>query len=255
MKTITILEKSYGSYKTAALKFFQQSLSDELQGLEVQINRISLTPHQWITIELEGEDEEAAYNFLSHKYERIVSFSDLEVNQIRRGRLIQTGKYGFGLFIDIGINSSKTIDAFLPLYRLREQLTPDEKFPLRNIVTLFGFLDNLSLSVQIESLDRLTRKVQVALAAAQLATFKEWVRSKFERLIVTGVTRHHLKKILVKSGHFRDIVAIERLGFLEEMVICKRGTNAPGILSEIGRLLPNTRIQLFIPSKIQPYFR
>ena len=68
MKSITRLEKTYGSYKIAALNAFRRRLSEELEGLVVEISKISHNPSNWITVELEGEDEAAAYNLLSHNY-------------------------------------------------------------------------------------------------------------------------------------------------------------------------------------------
>ena len=253
MKSITLLEKSYGTYKVAALNAFRRNLSKELEGLEVQIKKVNLHPRNWITVEVEGDDEEAAYNLLQHYYGTTCSFDQLEKDQTRKGKLLQTGKYGYGFFIDIGIDSAKIIDAFIPLYALRQQLAKNEKLPLRRLSILYGFLDNLSLEVRIESIDRLQRKIQVVLSDAQINTFEKWIRSKLERLIVVGVTRHHLKKVIINSGHLRDITSIDRLGFLEEMIICKRGTNAPGILSEIGSSLPESQIQLFIPTKLEAY--
>lgn len=253
MKSITILEKTYGSYKVVALKTFRQTVSKELEGLEVELLKIATRASGWITVELEGEDEEAAYNLLRHNYGKTCSLGELELNQIRKGKLFQTGKYGFGLFLDIGIESVKEIDAFLPLHTLRNQLANDQKVPLRKLIEVFGFLDNLTLTIQIQSIDRLRKNVEVSFSEGQVQVFQEWVKSKLERLFVNGVTRHKLKKIILKSRHFQDVIAIERLGFLEEMIICKRGTNAPGILSEIGPLLPESQIQLFIPNKVKDY--
>ncbi len=253
MKIITILEKSYGVHKNAALNAFRNYLSTELEGLEVQSKKIYSHSHNWITIELEGEDEDAAYNLLQHYYGTTCHFDELETGQIRKGKLIQTGKYGYGFFIDIGIDSIKRIDGFLPLFALRRQLAKDEKIPLRKLYELYAFLDNISLKIRIESIDRFKRKIEVSLSEEQINTFKKWVNSKLERLVVGGVTKHHLKKIIIQSGHLRDIVSIDRLGLLEEMVVCKQGTNAPGILSEIGSSLPESQIQLFLPTKVKKY--
>ena len=253
MKKITILEKTYGSYKVVALNAFRLTLSNELEGLEVQVQKVYSDPHDWITIELDGEDEDAAYNLLRHKYGNTCSLGELKDNEIRHGKIIQAGKYGYGFFIDIGIDSKQKIDAFLPLHTLRRQLAKNEKIPLRKLIEIYGFLDYFKLQIQIESIDRLRKNVQASLSTGQVDEIKEWAKSKLERLIINGVTRHHLKKVITKSGHLRDIVAIERLGLLEEIIICKQGTNARGILTKIGPLLPNSQIQLFIPNKVRPY--
>ena len=251
MTAITLLEKSYGSYKIAALKAFRNRLSKELGGLEVEIKKIYNNPLDWIIVELEGEDEEAASNLLSHNYGQTCPLSELEANQTRKGKLLETGKYGYGLFIDIGIETQKRFDAFLPLHTLRRQLANDKKVSLRSLINAYGFLDYLSLEINIDSVDQVNKKVQVSLSENQLNIFRKWNKSKLDRLIICGIPRHHLKKMIIRTGHLRDIVAVERIGLLEEIIICKRGTNAPGILSEIGRLLKNAEIQLFMPSNVE----
>jgi hypothetical protein len=253
MTSLTILEKAYGRYKRFALSAFRTRLSTELEGLEVQLKQISTPQHDWITVEFEGEDAEAASNLLRHRYGSSCSFEQLEINQVRRGKLIETGVYGYGLFVDIGILSDRQIDGFLSLNTLRRQLAHDTKIPLRTLIDLYGFLDHLPLEIKIDAIDRGKKNVQVSLSDAQIATYRKWVNSKLERLIVGGITRHHLKKAVLRTGHFRDIRAIERLGLLEEMITCKPGTNAPGLLAEIGPLLKNTEIHLFIPAQLQQY--
>ncbi len=253
MKSITLLEKSYGSYKIVALKAFRNRLSRELEGLEVQIAKISNNPSDWIVVELEGADEEAAFNLLRHNYGTTCSFEELKINQIRKGKLVQTGKYGFGIFIDIGIDIGKHIDALLPLHTFRQQLAKDEKISLRELLYAYGFLDYFPLELSLDSIDRSKEKIQVSLSENQLTLVREWVQSNLERLFVCGIPRNHLKKAIIQTGHLHDIVAIERIGLLEEMVLCKFGTTARGLLTEIGPLLKNAEVQLFIPATVKKF--
>jgi hypothetical protein len=253
MKSITILEKTYGSYKVAALNAFKTRLAKELEGLQVDLRRVYNNPRGWITIELEGADEDAAINFIDHKFGSTSTLGSLEVGAIKKGKLLETGKYGFGLFLDLGIEFKETVDAFLPLYTLRAQLARNEKIPLRDLIYAYGLLDHYTLDLKIESIDRLNRKIQVSLSDDQLSLFRNWATSGLERLVVSGTTRHHLKKIILQTRHFRDIVAIDRMGLLEEIIVCKRGTQARGLLSEIGILLKDAQIQLFIPANVRNY--
>ncbi|MFB6177500.1 MAG: DUF2110 family protein, partial [Halobaculum sp.] len=41
-----------------------------------------------------------------------------------------------------------------------------------------------------------------------------------------------------RAGHARDILTVERLGLLEQSVVCKGGTDPPGLLSAVGQYLP-----------------
>ncbi|MHA1129428.1 MAG: DUF2110 family protein [Candidatus Helarchaeota archaeon] len=253
MRTITLLEKTYGSYKIAALNAFKTRLTKELEGLQVELKRVYNNSANWITVELEGADEDAAFNFLNHKLGSTSTLGDLEVGSIKKGKLIETGKYGFGLFLDVGLKFKEKVDALLPLYTLRAQLAKNEKLSLRQLIYAYGLLDNYTLEVKIDSIDRLNRKIQVSLSDTQISRFRNWIKSGLDRLIVAGVTKHRLKKTIIQTGHFRDVAAIERMGLLEVIVICKRGTQARGILAEIGGLLKNAQIQLFIPETVRKY--
>ena len=59
---------------------------------------------------------------------------------------------------------------------------------------------------------------------------------------MSGATKNQFKKALVKRGHLRDIVSVERHGFLEHIVILKEGTEAPGIIAHIGKYLRNCKL-------------
>jgi hypothetical protein len=251
MKTITVLEKAYGKHRKFALRAFRHSLSVDLEGLEVLIGKLYTNPHSWVVVELEGEDWEVASNLIQQYYGTICSFGELKAGQVRKGKLIQTGKYGYGLYADIGIDSEERIDAFIPLHAIRHQLVKNEKIPLRDISYACGFLDNFTLEISIDRIDSIKENIQASLSSEQVQLFKKWMKLNLERLIVTGVTRKHLKKVIGETGHINDILAIERMGLLEQVVVCKEGTNAPGLLAEIGRFLPEALISLFIPEKVR----
>jgi hypothetical protein len=42
-----------------------------------------------------------------------------------------------------------------------------------------------------------------------------------------------------RAGHAQDIVTVERQGLLEQSVICREGTDPPGLLASIGKHLPS----------------
>ena len=254
MKTITVLEKAYGEHKRFALRAFRDSLSIDLEGLKVEPKKIHTNVHDWVTVELEGEDEEVAYNLLKRNYGTACSLKELKEGDIRKGKLLQTGKYGYGLYLDIGIKSEDRLDAFIPLHSIRRQLANNEKIPLKQIIYACGLLDNFTLEVKIDEINSKEKKIQASLSAEQLLTFRTWFKDDLERLIISGVTRKHLKKFISETGHAQDILAIERNGLLEQVVVCKQGTNAPGLLAEIGPFLSEAAISLFIPENAKTIF-
>jgi hypothetical protein len=41
-----------------------------------------------------------------------------------------------------------------------------------------------------------------------------------------------------RAGHPDDIVTVERLGLLEQSIVCKDETDPPGLLASVGEYLP-----------------
>lgn len=55
---------------------------------------------------------------------------------------------------------------------------------------------------------------------------------------VNSATRAEVRATVNRAGHAHDIVTVERLGLLEQSIVCKEGTDPPGLLSSIGEYLP-----------------
>lgn len=70
----------------------------------------------------------------------------------------------------------------------------------------------------------------------------DWTRSEDTetggRLNVNSATRGEVRATLNRAGHARDVITIERLGLLEQSVVCTEGTDPPGLLASVGEYLP-----------------
>jgi hypothetical protein len=53
----------------------------------------------------------------------------------------------------------------------------------------------------------------------------------------------------------RDVIRVDRLGFFECSIICKLGTEAPGIISRLGNLLEGVPLYAFSPKKIKSFLK
>jgi hypothetical protein len=53
-----------------------------------------------------------------------------------------------------------------------------------------------------------------------------------------SATRGEVRATVNRAGHAGDIVTVERLGLLEQSIVCAEGTDPPGLLASIGRHLP-----------------
>ena len=68
----------------------------------------------------------------------------------------------------------------------------------------------------------------------------EWTRGT-DRVNVNSATRAEVRATINRAGHAEDIVTVERLGLLEQSIVCREGTDAPGLLADIG---PHLRSEL-----------
>ena len=68
----------------------------------------------------------------------------------------------------------------------------------------------------------------------------EWTRGA-DRVNVNSATRAEVRATVNRAGHAEDIITVERLGLLEQSVVCREGTDAPGLLADIG---PHLRSEL-----------
>jgi len=82
-----------------------------------------------------------------------------------------------------------------------------------------------------------TDGVVTELADAERDRLYDWQRGP-GRVTVNSATRSEVRATVNRAGHARDIVTVERLGLLEQSVVCKDGTDPPGLIASIGEYLP-----------------
>ena len=248
MAIVTLLEKVYGR-KSA--KEFQKTFADMCRGLNVQIKVLNCAPRGWIRLEIKGEDERVALNFL----EQEVGLAPVSIKNVKRGDIIRgrivSSKSRLELKLDLGVYTPEMIDALLPLRHLQAQLADGKKLALKTIVELYGLYPNLPLEVKVHKLDIESELIEVQLSERQIILFDRWIRQTLERLLILGVTREEIEYAIKSLKLSRDIYAIESLGLLEHAVICKLGTEAKGLIPKLGPKLQNAILTPLKPTKIQ----
>ena len=75
------------------------------------------------------------------------------------------------------------------------------------------------------------------LADAERDRLYGWTRGD-GRVNVNSATRAEVRATVNRAGHAEDIVTVERLGLLEQSIVCREGTDPPGLLASIGTYLP-----------------
>jgi hypothetical protein len=250
MPIITLLEKIYGSFPPET---FEQVLSSLCEGLKVKLRVVGKTNRGWIQLEISGEDEIVACRFLEQEMGLApVSVDNLKKFSVVQGRVVFSGKSKKEIYVDIGVFSPKIYDAVLSLQRLQAQLADGKKLPLQRLIELFCFYDNLPLKVKITKNVNIQESwVEAELSEAQISQITSWIRSSFDRLVVLGAFFSDVNRAVRMSEHFRDVIRIESLRMLEQVILCKLGTDAVGLIPKLGRFLPDAVLVPFSPRKIR----
>ncbi|AAL80614.1 DUF2110 domain-containing protein [Pyrococcus furiosus DSM 3638] len=234
---VIIPQKIYGD--RSGIEKLNKKLKSLLGDLDVKW-RIAITKKQWVKIILQGEDSEISANLIREEFGEIPrSLSNVNVGDIFVGRLIDLGKVGYGVYVDIGILTPRPKDALLPLYWLKRTF---EDKPVRQMIREFGWVDNLPVEVRIEKVERLAQEIEVYLTEKWIKKLKGWLTDKHDKLFIAGTISENVENALIQTGHSRDVRRIEELGLMETMLILKKGTHAPGIIKEIGPYIRAAKI-------------
>jgi hypothetical protein len=248
MPTVTLLAKTYNRFQ---LKLVDKFLKSTLKGLKVDTEICGVTPRGWIQIAVSGDDEKVALRYLADEIGLCQSrLEDVEKFATIKGRIIAMDKAKGELHVDVGIISPKIIDATVPLRRLQGQLVDGRNVAFNKLVALFGFCENLPLTVKILSIDNGKNHVEAMLSEKQLTQYGNWTKSLLDRLIILGASIYDVRLTLKKAGMNRDILDVEMLGLFELALVCKLGTDATGLIPKIGRNLRNATVTVFNPKKV-----
>jgi hypothetical protein len=204
-------------------------------------------------VSISGPEEVFMYNILKKEIGIIKEFKDVNEGAIYKGTLADVGKVGFGLFVDCAFMNPK-IDVLINLHTLRDQLCNGREKSLKQIIEAYDFIDHFPVYVKILKIDRDNLKVRGELAPSSLNLFKKILDENLEAVFLSGETKGQFKKAIVKKGHFRDIITVRRFGFLENMVLLKEDSNAPGIISHIGPELNNCKFSALRPKRMRSLF-
>jgi hypothetical protein len=247
MPTVTLLEKLYSS---ASPEIFEKQYSSLLSGLDVQIRFVGTTDRGWIQLEVSGKDENIAISFLDREAGLAsTALDEIKKFSVLQGRIISSGKTTSELHVEIG--TLQVLNAALSEKCLQAQLADGKNIPLPELVELFCLYDNLPLEIKIAQNAKAGKNaVKAQLSDAQLSMFSRWVRNGFDRLIVLGSTFSDVEHAVKFSKHSRDTIKTESLGVLEQVIICKLGTDAVGLIPKLGRFLKSAVLVPFSPKKI-----
>ena len=78
-----------------------------------------------------------------------------------------------------------------------------------------------------------------------------WRKYPFDRVLMVGADRTRAENAVRSSGLQGDIVEVESLSLFVQSLVCKIGTDAPGIIAKIGGRLRGVELKSYLtPTKL-----
>lgn len=212
---VVLATKCYieGDAQERALDSLSSLVANRIGELDADYE-VTLRDDGFPVVDIDGPDATAAANVLGEEWGEITP--DLEPGQSAVGTLASWDDDGFVL--DAGR------DIWIPRDELG--LGPGTASQIR---TRFGLVQHVPLSFVFDDPPRLSDD--------QRDVLYDWSRGD-GRVNVNSATRSEVRATVNRAGHAQDIVTVERLGLLEQSIICKSETDPPGLLASIGEYLP-----------------
>jgi len=202
-----------GDARERALDALRSLVTNELDDLDVTFE-VGLRHDEFPTVSVEGGDAVVARNVLREAFGEITS--TFEDGETYVGTLDSWDDDGF------------VLDAGQPVCIPADQLGLGPGTPAQ-VRERFGLVQHLPM--------RFTYGDPPRLADAERDRLYDWTRGP-GRVNVNSATRGEVRATVNRAGHARDIVTVERLGLLEQSIVCAEGTDPPGLLAAVGRYLP-----------------
>ena len=204
-----------GDARDRAIDSLRSLVGNELADLDVEYD-VGIRDDDFPSVTISGPDETVARNLLGEEFGEIVP--NLEAGETYVGTLDSWDDDGFVL--DVGHGDTVRIPA--------ENIGLGQGTP-EQIRTRFGLVQHVPLEFVNEESPRLSDETRDELY--------EWTRGT-GRVNVNSATRAEVRATVNRAGHAQDIVTVERVGLLEQSIVCREGTDPPGLLSSIGQYLP-----------------
>jgi hypothetical protein len=235
------------------LKQVGKALTLLFKGLEVEAKVLGTVGEGWVQVDLAGEDEAIATNYLIKEAGLCPSsFEDVNNFSTLKGYIKNIGKSEGALLVDVGIFQPKIVYAKVVLSRLQTQLMNGKKTALSKIAELFGLCEGLPVKVKVTNLNEEENHIDAELSTGQIETYIAWCESLLDRLLVLGTSIREIETILQHAKLERDVIDVEPLGLLEHVLTCKLGTDAAGLIPKIGRNL-NAKFAVFNPKPLRAF--
>jgi hypothetical protein len=214
---VVLATKCYvqGDARERSLDSLRSLVGNSIGELDVEFS-VGIRDDDFPSVTVEGPDAVAARNVLREEFGEITAHR--EDGDVCYGTLESWDDDGF------------TLDAGEPVRIPADNIGLGQGTP-EQIRTRFGLVQHIPLRFVEED-------GEARLADAERDRLYDWTRGDGPgRVNVNSATRAEVRATVNRAGHAQDIVTVERLGLLEQSIVCGEGTDPPGLVASIGTYL------------------
>jgi hypothetical protein len=231
------------------MPLFKARIHKLLSGLDVSV-QLGVTSRGFVSAEMQGSDSEFFIELIKREMRLAPrNLSEVQVNDNFKAYVTGINKKRQNLEVEIGpvsanVKSEVTREAFVA------QLCDGKDTPIERVTQSYCIQEGVPILVRITSIDPERRQIKAWISDDQVARFEQWRRERFHRIIAIGGLQDELCEAVRVSKIERDIIEIEELSFTANSLVCKLGTDAPGIIAKIGRYVSSFRLYAFLPERV-----
>ncbi len=227
-----------------------ERLRELATGLDASARVEGFTGNGFIRIRMEGSDSEVLTELVKRQlHVAPEDISQLEVGDNFKAYVKAINQKNESLEVEIGPVSAH-VKCEINRYALAAQLCDGRSVPVERIARTYCIQEEVPILSRITQIDRHRKQLEAWISDDQIARFENWRRQRFHRIIAIGDFRERLSEAIRISRVERDVIDIEELAFTASSLVCKLGTEAPGIIAKIGRHIGKVRLHAFLPERL-----
>jgi hypothetical protein len=228
---------------------FKAKINKLSSGLDVSM-KLGVSANSFVTGEVEGSDSEFFIELIKREmWLAPQNLSDIEVHDNFKTFVSGINAKRQSIEVEIGPASTNAMSE-ITREALIAQLCDGKAIPVDRVAQTYCLQEGTPIHVRITSINPEHRQIEAWISDDQVARFEQWRRERTDRIIAVGGTHDRLREAMRLSKADRDIIQIEELSFTANSLVCKLGTDAPGIIARIGRFVSEFKLYAFLPEKL-----
>lgn len=218
-------------------------------GLDVSV-QLGVTSNGFANAEVQGSDSE----FFVELIKREMGLAPRNLSEIEVDDNFKTFVSGINakrqsIEVEIGPVSTN-VKSEITREALIAQLCDGKNIPIDRVTQTYCIQEGTPILVRITSINPERRQIEAWISDDQVARYEQWRRERTHRIIAVGGSHDKLHEAIRLSKVDRDIIQIEELSFTANSLVCKLGTDAPGIIAKIGRYISEFKLYAFLPERV-----